>query len=357
MKTIWAFIFLLQILPRGGFAQNELGGVAGNTVVRKNDNQVVLVSGLKDGDVVMGLKGLSRTVSECNVVSTIEQGTTELAGNFSFSHWLYDNGKMSTHEQLQPSIYGLADAHSYEVLTDCELVKAETPNGVSYFSPLSSAFCGTPSMSWYDYHVLFGTLAEIMTKSGAFWADIRNYKDCEAGPTCTVPSWRVALPPICTTMMQCVKKKAQATCDTLNTLSNAFVKEHLPAELQSKFTSAFPTLGNAVMARKIPPEIPPEGTKKWWQYLMFWRWGVWRCEWLNFDINWRSPWVIAATVVIGVFILAATAVCCSLLIEHKEGDYSYESFGSGEYNEHDYESHHTHSATHTATVTKDGVHD
>eukprot|EP00492_Amphilonche_elongata_P004073 TRINITY_DN4457_c0_g1_i1.p3 TRINITY_DN4457_c0_g1~~TRINITY_DN4457_c0_g1_i1.p3 ORF type:complete len:54 (-),score=1.46 TRINITY_DN4457_c0_g1_i1:151-312(-) len=33
-----------------------------------------------------------------------------------------------------------------------------------------------------------------MAETGYFWMDIRNYNDCPADPTCTVPSWRDAYP-------------------------------------------------------------------------------------------------------------------------------------------------------------------
>lgn len=353
MKTVWAFIVLLQILSQVGFAErehsNEMAGVAGNTVVRNKDNQQVLVSSLKDGDVVMGLKGYDRSASPCTVVSTIAQGATELAGNFSYPHMLYTDNEIRTHMSNEPSIHGLQDFQSFEIISDCELIQAETPNGVSYFSPLSSVFCGSSKISWYDYYVLFGTLAEIVTKTGTFWIDIRNYKDCVAGPTCTVPSWKAALPPICTSMKLCAINKEQATCDSLNTLAHAFVKEHLPVELQTKFATAYPTLGKDVMARVVPEKA---GKKKWWEHLMFWKWKVWKFDWVNFEINWRSPLTITILVCICIAINGFIAICVMQCMKD-EGDISYHSFESQESgDERDYETG-THTRTHTHTADYD----
>jgi len=338
-----AFIFSLQILLRTSYAQLEMGGVSGDTVVQMKGSQHALARNLKKGDVIMGQRGKDRTPSECTVISVVEQGKTELAGNFSFSHMLYDKKKIATQAKKEPSIVGLQDLHSYEVLTDCELVKAETPNGVEYFTPLSSAFCSSSSMSWFDYHILFGTLAEIMTKTGPFWIDIKNYNDCTAGPACTVPSWKDALPPICNAMLQCAKNKKQATCNTLNTLSHAFVKEHLSPGLQSKFTGAYPTFGKAVMDR----DVPENGGDAWWK---FWKWGIWS---MNFDIDWRNPWVISLLVSICIAINAFIAVCVWQFYDRGD-QYSYESFGSGEYgtyeSDRDYEDR---TATRTQTATYD----
>jgi len=339
MRTTWAFIFLLQILPRAGYAQNELGGIAGDTIVFTGANDMVAVRNLKDGDVIMGSKGPSRKSSKCKVITTIEQGSTELAGNFTFAHMLYDKDQLTTQARKDPSIHGLVNAHSYAVLTDCELVKTRTPKGVQHFSPLSSVFCGANQMSWSDYTNVFKTLMTIIGKTGAFWIDIRNYNDCAADKKCTVPQWRAALPPICNAMLQCVTQKEQKMCDGLNTLSNAFVSEHLPPELQSKFTKSYPAFGNSVKDM----DTASSDRKKWWEDFEFWK----------SDINWRSPWAITFLVCLCLVINALIAVFAWYSMS--EGDqYSYESFGTaeydgtGEYDDVEYD---------TATRTQTGTYD
>jgi len=274
----------------GDFSK-EVGGMDGRFTVKTLEGYRP-VSMLKKSDSILGTRGKNREDAVCEISELVSQEPQILTGNISDSQYVWTGKELRTHGSREPTIDELTQtSNTYAVLpSKCELLYSEDG---SLFSPYSSIFCDRKTMNWDDYYVLATSITNIVKKTGKFWFNIANYRDCLSTRTCKFTTWRSALPPICKSLLDCAKDRSELNCNNLDILSNLFVKEHLDSSFSSIWNETFSEktlsmfIKNEVFILSETSTAAPSTKKK-------------SSSKFKFKFQWQDPWLWS---ILGVLIL------------------------------------------------------